>query len=81
MVDVVGVVSAVLSVFGAALTALLGYWHQRRVKTLDRRDYMNRYGGSLAWAAFDLQSRVFNILWGNEVDLAGVHRGFLSAFT
>jgi hypothetical protein len=25
---------------------------------------MDRYGASLAWAAFDLQSRLFNILGG-----------------
>lgn len=78
--DVVGIVSAVISVFGATLTGLLGYWYERRSKASDRRDYMNRYGSSLAWAAFDLQSRVFNILRGPEVDSAGINRGFLTAF-
>ncbi|MEU0437751.1 hypothetical protein ABZ153_40425 [Streptomyces sp. NPDC006290] len=42
----------------------LGYWQQRRIVTVERLNYMNQYGASLAWAAFDLQSRLHNILYG-----------------
>lgn len=30
---------------------------------------MDRYGASLAWATFDLQTRLYNILHGHVVDL------------
>ncbi|MEH0936501.1 hypothetical protein V6U80_15195 [Micromonospora sp. CPCC 205543] len=75
-----GLVSAIVSVAGAVLTAFLGYWYQQRARRLDRRSYMDRYGAQLAMAAFDLQSRVFNILHGQRVDAAGESRGFLTAF-
>jgi hypothetical protein len=41
---------------------------------------MAHYGDSLLWAAFDLQSRLWNILYGYEVDRAGSSRGFLTGF-
>ncbi|MEV4478538.1 hypothetical protein [Micromonospora coxensis] len=78
--DAVGLVSATVSVAGAVLTAFLGYWYQQRARRLDRRSYMDRYGAHMAMAAFDLQSRIFNILHGHRVDAAGKSRGFLTAF-
>jgi hypothetical protein len=55
-------ISAVVALASAATTAFLGYWLQRRIVAVERLNYMNQYGASLAWAAFDLQSRLFNIL-------------------
>lgn len=55
-------ISAAVAVVSAATTAFLGYWLQRRVVAVERLNYMNQYGASLAWAAFDLQSRLYNIL-------------------
>ncbi|MDH6460366.1 hypothetical protein M2302_000521 [Micromonospora sp. A200] len=78
--DAVGLVSAVVSVAGAVLTAFLGYWYQQRARRLDRQGYMDRYGAHMALAAFELQSRIFNILHGHRVDLIGQSRGFLTAF-
>jgi hypothetical protein len=55
-------ISAVVALASAAMTAFLGHWFQRRVVAVERLNYMNQYGASLAWAAFDLQSRLYNIL-------------------
>ncbi|MER5470257.1 hypothetical protein [Streptomyces sp. NPDC002685] len=42
---------------------------------------MDSYGASLAWAAYDLQSRLYNILHGHQTDLSpGPYRGFMSSF-
>ncbi len=42
---------------------------------------MERYSASLAWAAFDLQSRLYNILRGQVVDrLPGPGSGYLTEF-
>lgn len=76
----VGVVSAVVAVLGAIFTAVSGYWWQARLRSVERSDYMGRYRDSLLWAAFDLQSRLWNILYGLEVDHADVGRGFVKAF-
>ncbi|MFE6338175.1 hypothetical protein ACFVOK_33955 [Streptomyces sp. NPDC057798] len=57
-------ISAAVALASAATTVLLGYWQQRRIAAVERHNYMDRYGASLAWAAFDLQSRLFNILGG-----------------
>ncbi|MCZ9346633.1 hypothetical protein NGM37_53905 [Streptomyces sp. TRM76130] len=79
--DSVSLVSAIVAVCGAAATGLFGYWQQRRLRSWEQRDFMDRYGASLAWAAFDLQTRLYNILHGHAVDLdpsRGV--GFLTAF-
>jgi hypothetical protein len=43
-------------------------------------DYMSGYRDALLWAAFDLQSRIFNILRGYEVDRCTDRKGFLQAF-
>ncbi|MFJ1911137.1 hypothetical protein ACIOGX_04265 [Streptomyces sp. NPDC088147] len=75
----IAVVSAVIAVLGAVFTAVLGHRLQAQAKSRDRRDYMSRYRDALLWAAFDLQSRIFNILRGYQVDLRG-RRGFTSAF-
>lgn len=75
----IAVVSAVIAVLGAVFTAVLGYRLQAQQKSRERRDYMSRYRDALLWAAFDLQSRIFNILRGYEIDLRG-RRGFTSAY-
>lgn len=75
----IAVVSAVIAVLGAVFTAVLGHRLQAQAKSRDRRDYMSRYRDALLWAAFDLQSRIFNILRGYQVDRRG-RRGFTSAF-
>ncbi|MBC2908196.1 hypothetical protein [Streptomyces cupreus] len=66
-------ISAAVALASAAATVLLGYWQQRRIAAVERLNYMDRYGASLAWAAFDLQSRLFNILGGRYLTLFLVH--------
>lgn len=77
----IAVISAAIAVFGAVVTAVLGYRLQLQARSHERRDYMGRYRDALLWAAFDLQSRLYNILHGYEVDrrLPG-RKGFTSAF-
>lgn len=78
--DAVSFISAVVAVCGAGLTGFFGYWQQQRLRRDEQRDYMGRYGASLAWAAYDLQSRVYNILRGHAIDQApGPGYGFLTA--
>ncbi|MGW1129524.1 hypothetical protein [Streptomyces sp. NPDC002526] len=73
--------SAAVAVCGAAAAALFSYWQQRRLRSREQRDYMERYGASLAWAAFDLQSRLFNILHGHDIDQDPARGdGFLTSF-
>lgn len=43
-------------------------------------DYMGRYRDSLLWAAFDLQSRIYNILRGLDTSRRPYSKGFLGAF-
>ncbi|QKW51593.1 hypothetical protein HUT08_21055 [Streptomyces buecherae] len=80
--DSVSVVSAVVAVVGAGLTGLLGYWQQRRLNARTERNYMERYGSSLALAAYDLQSRIYNILRGHVVDHTPAlgYSGYLTTF-
>lgn len=79
--DALTLVSALVALGGAATTAVLGYWTQRRLRRMEQRNLMNSYGASLAWAAYDLQSRLYNILYGHETDLSpGPGRGFMTAF-
>lgn len=77
----ISVISAVIAVLGAIATAALGYRAQAQRKSREHMDYMGRYRDALLWAAFDLQSRAYNILHGFEVDrLPGSGKGFLRAF-
>jgi hypothetical protein len=62
---VVGLVSAVIAVVGAVFTAGIGFWWQSRWKSAERQDYMSSYRDSLLWVTFDLQSRIYNILFGH----------------
>ncbi|MEU3184954.1 hypothetical protein ABZ707_12245 [Streptomyces sp. NPDC006923] len=79
--DVLTLVSATVAVVSASVAALLGYWQQRRLRAMEQRNLMEAYGASLAWAAFDLQSRLFNILRGHVVDRRpGPQSGFLTSF-
>ncbi|MFE9611814.1 hypothetical protein [Streptomyces sp. NPDC006012] len=79
--DVLTLVSAFVALVGAAATAVLGYWTQRRLRLMDQRNLMDTYGASLAWAAYDLQSRLYNILRGHEIDLSpGTYSGFMTSF-
>lgn len=78
MRHVVSLISAVIAVLGAASTAVIGFWWQSRLKNVERLDYMIRYRDSLLWVAFDLQSRIYNILFGHQVDRAG-GAGFMQA--
>ena len=74
-------VSAVVAVAGAGLAAFFSYWQQRRLSAWEKHNYMERYGASLAWAVFDLQSRLYNILHGQVVDRApGDDVGYLTAY-
>jgi hypothetical protein len=77
--DVVTWVSAAVALAGAAATAVLGYWQQKRLRTMEKRNLMDSYGASLAWAAFDLQTRLYNVLHGYRLDRSpGTGRGFLT---
>jgi hypothetical protein len=76
----ISVISAVIAVLGAITTAALGYRVQTQLKSREHMDYMGRYRDSLLWAAFDLQSRIYNILRGFEVSRRPGRRGFLGAF-
>lgn len=79
--DVVTWVSAAVALASASATAVLGYWQQQRLRSMEQRDLMASYGASLAWAAFDLQGRLFNILYGHVVDRAPDTRvGYLTSF-
>ncbi|WP_230195022.1 hypothetical protein [Streptomyces coriariae] len=79
--DALTVVSAVVALVGAVSTAVLGYWTQRRLRLMEQRNLMDSYGASLAWAAYDLQSRLYNILYGHETDLSpGPSRGWMTSF-
>ncbi|MGI5508389.1 hypothetical protein [Streptomyces sp. CA-106131] len=79
--DALTVVSALVALSGAATTAVLGYWTQRRLRLIELRNLMDSYGASLAWAAYDLQARLYNVLYGHEVDLSpGPSRGFMTSF-
>ncbi|MFE4540902.1 hypothetical protein ACFRKB_38550 [Streptomyces scopuliridis] len=73
--DSLSVVSAIVAVCGAAVAALFSYWQQRRLRSWEQRNYMDWYGASLAWASFDLQARLYNILPRHVVD-TGPSRGF-----
>ncbi len=77
--DVVTWVSAGVALAGAGVTAVLGYWQQKRLRTMDKRNLMASYGASLAWAAYDLQTRLYNVLNGYRLDNSpGPGRGFLT---
>ncbi|WP_335977072.1 hypothetical protein [Streptomyces sp. CA2R106] len=79
--DSVSVVSAALAVCGAAAAALFSYWQQRRLRSWEQRTYMDRYGASLVWAAYDLQTRLYNILHGHVLDRETSRgSGFLTSF-
>jgi hypothetical protein len=76
----VAVVSAVIAVLGAIFTAVSGYWWQSRLRSAEHLNYLSHYRDSLLWSAFDLQSRLWNILYGWEVNRSGSGRGFIRAF-
>lgn len=77
--DVVTWVSAGVALAGAVVAAVLGYWQQRRLRTMEKRNLMESYGASLAWAAYDLQTRLYNVLNGHRLDNSpGPGRGFLT---
>ena len=79
--DVVSWVSAGVALAGAFATAILGYWQQQRLRTMEQRSLMDSYGASLAWAVYDFQARLFNILHGHAVDREpGEHVGYLTSF-
>jgi hypothetical protein len=73
----VSLISAAVALVSIVLTALLGAWAAKgrlqlqaeieeqqaaRVKQEERLDLMNRVRDPLLWAAFDLQSRIYNIV-------------------
>ena len=73
----VSLISATVALGSAVLTALLGAWAAKgrlqlqaeieeqqaaRVKQEERLDLMNRVRDPVLWAAFDLQSRIYNIV-------------------
>lgn len=76
----ISVISAIIAVLGATITAILGYRLQAQLKSREHMDYMGRYRDSLLWAAFDLQSRIYNILFGYELDRHPGRKGFLTGF-
>jgi hypothetical protein len=76
----ISVISAVIAVLGAIAAAALGYRVQAQLKSRERMDYMGRYRDSLLWAAFDLQSRIYNILRGFDASRRPYSKGFLHAY-
>jgi len=73
----VSLISAAVALVSIVLTALLGAWAAKgrlqlhaeieeqqaaRVRQEERLDLMNRVRDPLLWAAFDLQSRIYNIV-------------------
>lgn len=76
----ISVISAVIAVLGAVVTAALGYRVQTQLKSREHMDYMSKYRDALLWVAFDLQSRLYNILHGYEVTRRPGQKGFLQAF-
>ena len=77
--DIVTFVSAGVALAGAAVTAVFGYWQQKRLRAMEKRNLMESYGASLAWAAFDLQTRLYNVLHGYRLDRSpGDVQGFLT---
>ncbi|MBB5937974.1 hypothetical protein [Streptomyces zagrosensis] len=80
--DSVSVVSAAVAVIGAVLTGFFGYWQQRRLHARTERNFMERYRSSLALAAYDLQSRLYNVLRGHVIDQTSAvgHAGYLTLF-
>lgn len=76
----ISVISAAIAVLGAVVTATLGYRLQSNLKSREHMDYMSRYRDALLWAAFDLQSRLYNILRGYELDRLPDRKGFLTGF-
>ena len=76
----IGVISAVIAVLGAIATATLSYRVQARLKSREHMDYMGRYRDALLWAAFDLQSRIYNILRGFDDSRRPGGKGVLQAF-
>ncbi len=76
----ISVISAASAVGGAGAPAALGYRSQAKLKSRERLDYMGRYRDALLWSAFDLQSRIYNILHGFDVSRRPGRRGFMGAF-
>src|SRR5882724_957093 len=75
-----GLISAIIAVMGAVVTATLGYRLQAQLKSREHMGYMGRYRDAMLWAAFDLQSRIYNILYGYELDRLPARKGFLTGF-
>ncbi|MDT0267453.1 hypothetical protein RM844_14270 [Streptomyces sp. DSM 44915] len=80
--DLVSLISAAVALGSATVAGVLGYWTQRRLRGFEQRTVMESYGASLVWAAYDLQSRLFNILYGHAVDVLpeDTRHGFLTSF-
>ena len=76
----VEVISATIAVLGAAVTAILSYRLQTQLKSRERLDYMGRYRDALLWSAFDLQSRIYNILTGFDIDRHPEFTGFTTTY-
>ncbi|MEK8143402.1 hypothetical protein NKH18_18695 [Streptomyces sp. M10(2022)] len=76
----ISLIAAVIAVTGAVITAGIGFWWQSRLKSVERHDYMSRYRDSLLWVAFDLQSRIYNILFGHMADRDASANGFMQGF-
>lgn len=76
----ISVISAMIAVLGAIATAVLGYRVQAQLKSREHMDYMGRYRDALLWAAFDLQSRIYNILRSFEVSRSPGRKGVLQGF-
>lgn len=72
-------ISAMIAVAGAVCTAGIGFWWQSRLKGAERQDYMSHYRDSLLWVAFDLQSRIYNILFGHIKDPESSEYGFMQS--
>jgi hypothetical protein len=68
-----------IAMAGAIFTTAIGFWWQSRLKNYERQDYMGRYRDSLLWVAFDLQSRVYNILFGHQAGQQEANARFMQA--
>jgi hypothetical protein len=73
------IVVALIASFSGLLVALAGvpvnYWIASRTRRLSKFDVMIRYRDPLLWAAFDLNSRIYNLL--TQDFIAYWHRGSL----
>ncbi len=82
--NVISIVSVAGGLAVAALSVVLTHLLDRRRERIKRAeqnaDTMVRYRDPLLWAAFDLQSRLYNIVYAFRLEKARERRGFIRSF-